>query len=146
MLKACWKRIESNLNRFKLHSTSIQHFLCSRKCWMVLKLFEHSVQHLSSLCPTSVQLLLNELWSNVETVCVSHIMNGPHVSQSLPVPSSSVVSASQGLTLSQTQIFFSVLFSWHIGHYIFLENIYTHKKQTNKKIRTKVVSGWDMRL
>ena len=32
LLKACW---------IKFHSTSIQVFLCSRKCWMVLKPFEH---------------------------------------------------------------------------------------------------------
>ena len=39
------KQIYIGLN---FHSTSLRSniFLCSRKCWMVLKPFEHFVQHL----------------------------------------------------------------------------------------------------
>ena len=64
------KTVESVLNRIQIglnfHSTSIQHFLCCRKCWMVSKPFE-----CSNILPTSVQLLMNECWSTVETIQMS---------------------------------------------------------------------------
>ena len=58
LLKARW--IKFKYYWFKLsfnNLTSIQLFLCPWKCWMALKPFKHSIQHLSNLCPTSVRLL-----------------------------------------------------------------------------------------
>ena len=67
MLKARWKCVESNLNWFKLSFNVTSTFLLFLKTlndvetvWTLLGS--------SNLCPTSVQLLLNESWVNVETV------------------------------------------------------------------------------
>lgn len=47
MLKACCIKFKSVIG-LNFHSTSIQFFLSSRKCWMVLRPFAHSVQQLSN--------------------------------------------------------------------------------------------------
>ena len=63
MLKACWKCVESNLNWFKLSFNIDSTFSLFLKMlsgvWTLRS---------SSICPTSVQFLLNECWVNVETV------------------------------------------------------------------------------
>lgn len=56
MLKACWiKFIQQQFNIS----------FCSPKFWIALKLFEHSVQHLSNVCPRTVQLLLVKCWNGL---------------------------------------------------------------------------------
>ena len=66
------KNVESVLNQIEIslnfYSTSIQHFLSSRKCRMPLKPFGGILITVFNICLTSVQLLLKACWSNVETV------------------------------------------------------------------------------
>ena len=70
----CWERlnrssniVESLLNQILIglnfHSTSIQHFLCSRKCWM-----EWCWSRLNTsfnICPALAQHPFNFCWTNV---------------------------------------------------------------------------------
>ena len=62
-VRKCWKLVESVLNQIQIglnfHSTLLQHFLCSWKCWMTLKPSEHTVH------PTFAQHLFNFCWTNV---------------------------------------------------------------------------------
>ena len=50
IVENCWEFVEIVLKQVKIglnfHSTSFQHFLSFRKCWMVLKPFELWAQHL----------------------------------------------------------------------------------------------------
>ena len=58
-LKACQRCAESHLNWFKLSFNIDSHFLCSWKCWMALKPFDHTVH------PTFVQHPFNVCWTDV---------------------------------------------------------------------------------
>ena len=49
MSKACWIKFNIGLN---FHSTSIQLFLCSRKCWIVLKTCWSRLNTLFNNCTT----------------------------------------------------------------------------------------------
>ena len=64
LLKACVNQIEISLN-FQ-HPINMSFAL--KNVEMQLKSFEHSIQHFPNSFPISSQLLLNECWSNVETI------------------------------------------------------------------------------
>ena len=111
MSKACWKRVESNLNWFKFSFNVDSTFSFFLKMLYGVEIVW--TPRSSNICPTSVQLLLNECWSNVEIVWTGLNVTGVYM-----IRLSYIWTASERVQLQDISYFHSNLFilRWFIGN------------------------------